>query len=160
MAGLFTSNGTHRRTDVVLLEGDQYMPVRIEPVASGKPISNNDMHRGAIEAFITGANLQCQSRTMENYTLGIDVYMYTFGESLWGISISGMGYVPCDSSTPSINDLIDFYDVNNIGKHGKYCRLILSDKVFKAYLTGCEIGATSEALGIFPFKFDFKGLLQ
>ena len=159
MAGLFTSNGKQRRTNIVLLEGDQYMPMRIEPV-SGQPINNENFHNGAIEALISGANFSCTSRTMQNYTLGIDVYLYTFGEALWNISISGMGYIPCDSDNPSINDLIDFYDVNNIGKHGKYCTLIISNKVFKAYLTGGEIGATNEALGLFPFKFEFVGLLQ
>lgn len=161
MAGLFTSDGKQHRTNIVLLEGDQYMPVLIQPASgSGRSINNDDFNIGGIAAFISGANFSCTSRTMQNYTLGTDVYLYTFGEALWNISISGMGYIPCYSDTPSINDLIDFYDVNNIGKHGKYCTLIISNKTFKAYLTSGEIGATNEALGVFPFKFEFVGLLQ
>ena len=159
MAGLFTSDDKQNRTDIVLLEGDQYMPVRIEPV-SGPPIHNDNYHEGAIEAFISGANFNSSARVSQNFTLGTDVYLYTFGEALWDISISGMGYIPCDSDNISFNDLVDFYDVNNIGKHGKYCTLIIANKTFKAYLVSCEIGASNESLGVFPFKFQFMALLQ
>ena len=171
MASLFTNSESYDRTSVVPLDdGTTYLHIRIIPAVSGSKRINNDNYpnkendKNIIEAIVSNFNIHWGTRTQFTYTLGKDLYAYTFGENADEISISGLGFRPCnakrESSNDALNDLIDFWEKNNMGKHGKYCKIQIDKNIYKAYLTDGEIGSTDQVPGIFPFKFNFTAILS
>lgn len=164
MASLFCTPDRYDKTNVLLLdEGETYFPVKIIPIAGGDPLTNNKLHENSINAIVSNLNIECSTRTQFVSTLGIDIYAYTFGETLDTLTISGFGFMPCGTgdsgkSDNGFNDILNFWDVNNIGKHGKACTVYINDIMFKAYLVNAEIGSTEKLLGLFPFKFTFQAL--
>ena len=159
MPSLFSTDAYTHKTKVLSLdEKKTYMPVSIEAAAGGPDI-HNWVKTGALEAIVTGINVNMESRTQFTPTLGIAVYAYTFGENLVDITISGLGYTPCGTEDPTIDKLIKFWDTNNVGKHGKPCRITINKTTYKAYLLAGEIGESEQLPGMYPFKFVFKGVL-
>lgn len=159
MASIFSTDALEHRTQVLQLEpGARFMTVYIEPAAGGPAIQNGDK-TGALSAIVTGYNIAAAARTQFTSTLGVSVYAYTFGENLVDIIISGLGYTPCGSDEFTIDKLIKFWDDNTVAKHGKACRLVINKTTYKAYLLESEIGESEQLLGMYPFKFLFKGVL-
>lgn len=159
MASIFSTEGLEHKTQVLQLEpGTRFMSVYIEPAAGGPDIVNGDKSTG-LEAIVTGYNITAETRTQFTPTLGFAVYAYTFGENLVDITISGLGYTPCGSDDFTIDKLIKFWDDNNVAKHGKPCRIVINKTTYKAYLLASEIGESEQLLGMYPFKFVFKGVL-
>lgn len=170
MASLFTNSESYDRTSVVLLDdGTTYLPVKIIPAEGDKKINNDnypdkEKDSSIINALVSSFNIQWNTRTQFTSTLGVRIYAYTFGESMDEISISGMGFRPCTATSEkeanvALDDLIDFWETNNIGKHGKYCKIIIDKKIYKGYLISGEIGCTDQLTGVFPFKFIFNAVL-
>lgn len=158
MASLFSTAENYDKTAVLLLDdGETYFPVRVYPI-SGDPLTNKTLHEGSINALVSNLNIESATRTQFISTLGIDIYAYTFGETLDTITISGLGFIPCDGSSNGFNDLVDFWEDNNIGKHGLACIIYINGITFKAYLVNAEVGSTEKLLGLFPFKFTFQAL--
>lgn len=146
-------------------EDSVYYKVVIEPVKGDTGISNETFHRYSLSAYVTSVNIQQSVRQQVNYTLGNTVYMYVFGENIVELSIAGFGFWECadngGSETFDIPEkILDFYRDNNVSKHGKYCKVLLGEKVFQGYLIGSDIGLTDQALGLVAFKFNFIGVFQ
>ena len=160
-SAIFSSDKSFDKTLVLLLDsGKTYCDVSIIPVEGGKEINNAPKHKGGLSALISGVNIQGSERTQQTHTLGEYVFLYTFGEGLYTIYLSGLGFMPCGSDTPAITDLIDFYDKNTVGKHGKYCKIKINSHVFLGYLVYCEIGMSMENPSLAAFKFVFNAVLQ
>lgn len=173
-SSLFASSGKLDRTSVINITGDnpfditELVKVVIKPAGRGNldsgAIGNLPRNLGlSIEAIVTGMNLSTEVRQNVTYTLGNNIYLYVFGESIYKLSFSGFGYLSCDSGDTTLeafNKLIDFYKDNNVAKEGKYCQILLGDKVFKGYLIHHEIGLTSDTPSLVPFKLSFIGIFE
>lgn len=169
MASLFTNSKSYDRTSVVQLDdGTTYLPVKIIPYL-GKEINNDsypekEKDSTIINALVSSFNIHWGTRTQFSYTLSTDIYAYTFGENMDELIISGIGFRPCTvnderNANKSLEDLIHFWEINNIGEYGWYCTIKIGTNIYKAYLVEGEIGATDQVPGIFPFKFTFNAIL-
>ncbi len=93
-------------------------------------------------------------------TLGTQLFLYTGGESAWEIEITGLALKTCNSGSHGFNDIIDWYNSQNVRKTGKPVKLVFGNKVYKAYLYKFEIQSQYKLLNAFSFKATFTGVLK
>lgn len=125
---------------------------------SGTQISNNSS--SVFKGFITSISQAAAARVEWSYTLGTNIFAYVFGDSLWDITVQGSGYIPCDNSGKTgYEEVVAFYENNNIAKEGKYCDVLIGSDSYRAYLVSGDIGTYQDAtLGLFPFTFKFMAI--
>jgi len=198
-SSLFTSSENSDRAQLFNLADtpleQELVTISIRTTAGENALDNYNIKQdkssgGGIEidALLTGINLTTQVRNNVTYTLGNNIYLYVFGESVYNLTVSGYGYLPCKKSIPDVwveevraaginsygdytmggeqttldafNDLIDFYQKNNVAKEGKYCKIRLGKKIFKGYLINVDLGLTEQAHALVPFKLSFIGIFK
>ena len=144
--------GVFYKTQIIPVDGDE-----------SKKIGNDHLHEDTLDAIVTAVNVMQSVRQQINYTLGNTAYLYVFGENVVELTIGGFGFWKCKTGNDSFKTpdaILDFYKTNNVSKEGKYCKVLLGERIFKGYLLASEMGFTERELGLVSFRLSFIGVFQ
>lgn len=133
-----------------------------DSVVPGRFTFNLDSWGGyqRLQSIITriGVSKQCSAQLL--HTLGDDTYIYTFGQRVGQITISGLAFTAtCDSGNQTqlgAEHILSYYEQNNLSEKQIPTKITIgSRKTFKAYLAGVNVDVEDVPSGIWRFNFLF-----
>ena len=115
-------------------------------------------------AIITAFRTSMAGKYQFLHTLNRDIWVYTFGEAMGNITISGVcfasGCAPTSAgpNVSGIEEILEFYRLNKLSATGKSMILQIGSAPsgrFNGFLTSCQVGidAPEHQLGSFALGF-------
>lgn len=106
---------------------------------------------------ITNISYAQQTNTQIQQSLDNLVYIYSFGDKVADLSISGLAFPrTCKSDENGIKSILQFYKDYRISKAVRPISLTFADEVIRGYLVGMNLQTTDAAAGIHSFVLMLK----
>lgn len=126
-------------------------------VRLGKFFNNARPHADGV--LTTNFDIKKSENISVTPTLGTQLFLYVGGESAWEITLQGILLQGCWGKH-GFDNLIDWYNANNVKTIGKPMDLTLNKKVYKGYLHRFQIQSEYRYTNCFSFTATFVGVLK
>lgn len=104
-----------------------------------------------------GVSQKCKFQI--NTALSNAIYIYSFGDDIGAIQISGMGFTKsCTGNRDGGKELFEYYARNRIARHRAPVRITFAGTAFSGLLHGMTIGANVEATILYRWELSFLSL--
>lgn len=108
-------------------------------------------------AIITQLNWRLQTNTQFQQSLENIIYVYSFGDRMGDLSISGLVFPRvCDSGANGIENLIKFYKERRVSEKVDLVQITFSNEVIKGYLIGMNLTTQDPSSGIHTWSLLLK----
>jgi hypothetical protein len=104
-------------------------------------------------ALVTGvsASMSCLTSIMKS--LANSIYLYTFGDDIGRMTISGLAFsLNCNDNSSGANQMLNWYAVSRVSNSMAPIQVTFAGTTFSGFLMGMQIGVADADLRIFSWQ--------
>jgi len=112
-----------------------------------------------LRSMITRVGLSMATNTQFLHTLGDMVYVYSFGDRINEVALTGLSFFDCDMpGRHGVADVIAWYRANRVARAPQKIAVTIGGVVFPGYLTSLRVDTSSADSCLLEFQLTFQAL--